>query len=267
MKENIVAVCISGKQEAWGIPEIPFYCHAEGFKEFPHYPPVKTRERIQYLAMRRNMAHKQALERNPHAEHFLSIDSYYLTGIKEIWHLLKEYAEYNGECILGATNWFADYSRVPLKLRYWDTWATPEMKDKNYDYNPRHEGLPQGWEKVRGCGGFTVYPRWVWERQGYGVPEPFPEAGNEVNYLCLCPGIPSYVTLNVKALRETPKEIVNRSIINRVRTTVKLRTRLRMKWNPLLAGTMVTHNVRSETESTETKITLSPAVSLPTFLV
>src|SRR6266571_4360469 len=82
MKENIVAVCISGKQEAWGIPEIPFYCHAEGFKEFPHYPPVKTRERIQYLAMRRNMAHKQALERNPHAEHFLSIDSYYLTGMK-----------------------------------------------------------------------------------------------------------------------------------------------------------------------------------------
>ncbi len=267
MKQNIIAVCISGKQEAWGIPEIPFYCHAEGFKEFPHYPAMKTRERIQYLAVRRNMAHKQALELNPNAEHFLSIDSYYLTRINEIWHLLKEYADYNGECILGATNWFADYSRVPLKLRYWDTWATPEMKDKKYDYYPRHEGLPQGWEKVRGCGGFTVYPRWVWERQGYGVPEPFPEAGNEVNYLCLCPGIPSYVTLNVKALRETPKEIVNRSMINRVRTTVKLRTRLRMKWNPLLAGTMTTLDVRNETESTETKITLSPAVSPLTFLV
>src|SRR5712691_1876618 len=157
MKQNIIAVCISGKQEAWGIPEIPFYCHAEGFKEFPHYPAMKTRERIQYLAVRRNMAHKQALELNPNAEHFLSIDSYYLTRINEIWHLLKEYADYNGECILGATNWFADYSRVPLKLRYWDTWATPEMKAKTYDYYPRPEGLPQGWEKVRGCGGFTVY--------------------------------------------------------------------------------------------------------------
>jgi len=43
MKENITAVCISGKEEAWHVPEIPFYCHTTGFKEFPHYPPVKTR--------------------------------------------------------------------------------------------------------------------------------------------------------------------------------------------------------------------------------
>ena len=232
MKRNIVAVCISGKQEPWNLPEIPFYCHTEGFQEFPHYPPLKTRERIQYLAVRRNTAHKRALELNPNAEHFLSIDSYYLPSIDEIRRLLKEYSDYGEECILGATNWFEDYSRVPLKLRYWDTWATPEMKDKKYDYYPKHEGLPQGWEKVRGCGGFTVYPKWVWERRGYGVPDPFPEAGNEVNYLCQCPGISSYVTLNVKALRETPKEIVNRSMINRVRTTVKLGSRLRLKRTP-----------------------------------
>src|SRR4029077_12066499 len=109
-------------------------------------------------------------------------------------------------------------------------------KDKKYDYYPRHERLPPGWEMVRGCGGFTLYPRWVWENQGYGVPEPFPEAGNEVNYLCQCPGILTYVTFNVKALRETPKEIANRSMINRVRTTVKLRTRLRMKRSPPLNG-------------------------------
>jgi len=241
MKGNIVAVCISGKQEAWSIPKIPFYCHTEGFKEFPHYPPVKTRERIQYLAMRRNMGHKRALELNPNAEHFLSIDSYYLTSTNEIRHLLKEYSDFDAECILGATNWFPDYSRVPVKLRYWDTWATPEMKDKKYDYYPRHDGLPEGWERVRGCGGFTLYPRWVWERRGYGVPEPFPEAGNEVNYLCQCPEITSYVTLNVKAIRETPKEIVKRSMINRVRTTIKLRTRLRMKRSPLLVGLATVH--------------------------
>ena len=260
MKQNIVAVCISGKQEPWSISEIPFYCHTEGFKEFPHYPPVKTRERIQYLAMRRNTANKQALELSPKAEHFLSIDSYYLAQVDEIRHLLKEYSDFDAECILGATNWFPDHSRVPLKLRYWDTWATPEMKDRKYDYYPRHEGLPEGWENVRGCGGFTLYPRWVWERRGYGVPEPFPDAGNEVNYLCQCPGILSYVTLNVKALRETPKEIVNRSMINRVRTTIKLRTRLRMKRSPLLMGLITVH--ASETKpGPERRGSLSPACS------
>ena len=175
MRENIVAVCISGKQEAWSIPEIPFYCHTEGYRDFPHYPPVKTRERIRYLAERRNAAHKRALELHPNTEHFLSIDSYYLSYVHEIQHLLQEYSNYNAECVLGATNWFSDYSRIPLKLRYWDTWATPEMRDKRFDYYPRHEGMPEGWESVRGCGGFAVYPRWVWERRGYGVPEPFPE--------------------------------------------------------------------------------------------
>src|SRR5690349_17714245 len=118
MKRNIVAVCISGKQEKWSISEIPFYCHTEGFNEFPHYPPVKTRERIEYVATRRNTAHKRALELNPNAEHFLSIDSYYLAEIEEIRCLLKEYSEYEGECILGATNWFQDYSRVPSTIRY-----------------------------------------------------------------------------------------------------------------------------------------------------
>src|SRR5207245_7968077 len=158
-----------------------------------------------------------------------SIDSYELTTINEICQLLKEYVDYNGECILRATNWFPDYSRVPLKLRYWDTWATPEMKDRKYDYYPRHEGLPEGWESVRGCGGFTLYPRWVWERRGYGVPEPFPDAGNEVNYLCQYPGIPSFVTSNVKAHRDTPVELVNRSLVSRIRTTVGLRSRLSLR--------------------------------------
>ncbi|TMI49985.1 hypothetical protein E6H18_01145 [Candidatus Bathyarchaeota archaeon] len=245
MKENIVAVCISGKEEAWSVPEIPFYCHAEGYKDFPHYPPVKTRERIRYLAARRNAAHKRALELHPNTEHFLSIDSYYLSYAHEIRSLLKEYSNYDAECVLGATNWFSDYSRIPLKLRYWDTWATPEMRDKRFDYYPRHEGMPEGWESVRGCGGFAVYPRWVWERRGYGVPEPFPEAGNEVNYLCQCPGISSYVSLNVRVLRETPKEIRDRSLINRLRTTLRVGTRLGMR-RPLTSRASEMHGFGPE---------------------
>ena len=65
------------------------------------------------------------------------------------------------------------------------------------------------------------------------MPEPFPEAGNEVNYLCQCPQISSYVSLNVRVFRETPKEIRDRSLINRLRTTLKVGTRLGVR-RPLI---------------------------------
>ncbi|TMI22461.1 hypothetical protein E6H31_02120 [Candidatus Bathyarchaeota archaeon] len=226
MKESITAVCISGKEEAWSVPEIPFYCHTAGFKESPHYPPVMTRERVQYLSTRRNEANRRALELNPNTEHFLSIDSYYLNQTTEIRKLVKEYGYYDADCVLGATNWFLDHSKLPSKMRFWDTWATPEMRKKSYNYQPRNEGIPEGWERVRGCGGFTLYPRWLWEKRGYGIPEPFPKAGNEVNYLCNYPWIPTYVTFNVKAHRETPEELLNRSFARRLRTTIGLRSRL-----------------------------------------
>ncbi len=229
MKRNITAVCISGIGETWNVPEIPFYCHTEGYKYYPHFPPRVTRERILYLSSRRNAAHKASLERCPWTEHFLCVDSYYLAFVREIRELVREYSDYREECILGGTNWFLDYSKFPAKIRYWDSWATPETDHRNYDYYPKHEGLPEGWEKVRGCGGFALYPRWVWEKQGYGVPEPFPMAGNETNYLCQCPGISSYLTFNVKVLRQTPKGLVSRSLVNRIRTTVALRTRLGLK--------------------------------------
>ena len=229
LKKNITAVCISGVQETWNVPEIPFYCYTEGYKYFPHYPPQATRERILYLSLRRNAAHRATLANYPETEHFLCIDSYYLGYVSEIRYLVKEYSGYGPDCILGATNWFRDYGRIPLRTKYWDGWATPEMVRRRYDYYPRHEGLPEGWEKVRGCGGFALYPRWVWEKRGYGIPEPFPAAGNEVNYLCQCPGISSYVTFNVKVLRQTPPEVENRSLVNRIRTTIGLRTRLGLK--------------------------------------
>jgi hypothetical protein len=231
MKKNITAVCISGKEEPWNTPDILFYCHTQGYRKFPHYPPAKTRERIRYLSSRRNAANRVAVELYPETQHFLSIDSYYVHYVTEIRRLVNEYSAFKPDCILGATNWFWDHSRLPLRLRYWDTWATPEMKNTPYEYYPTRDGLPEGWERIAGCGGFTLYPRWVWEKQGYGIPEPFPQAGNEVNYLCQCPGIASYVTFNVKPLRETPR----RSLVNRVRTTLGLRTRLGLKRHVTLA--------------------------------
>jgi len=229
IKRNITAVCISRKEENWQVPEVPFYCHTEGYIDFPHYPPLKTRDRILYLAARRNDAHKRALELHPETEHFASIDSYYAKYPQAIRGLIGEYRSFSDDCILGVSNWYWDHSKIPMKVRYWDTWATPEMKNRRYNYYPVHEGLPKGWERVGACGGFAIYPRWVWEKRGYGIPEPFPEAGNEVNYLCQCPGIKSYLTLNVKVFRETPEEVVHRSLLKKIQTTIGLRTRLGLK--------------------------------------
>jgi hypothetical protein len=226
LRENVTAVCVSGKAEHWKVSEIPFYCHTEGFNDFPHYPRLKTRERVEYLSERRNAANERLLELYPETKHFLSIDSYYLNQVNEIRHLVAEYTRFSGDCILGATNWFLDYSRFPARRTYWDTWATPEMRQRSYNYYPKHEGLPEGWERVGGCGGFALYPRWLWEKRRYGIPEPFPEAGNEVNYLCQHPGIASFVTFNVKAHRETPQEILNKPLVGRIRTTIGLRSRL-----------------------------------------
>ncbi len=229
MKKNVTAVCISDKEETWLVPEIPFYCHTEGYQYSPHYPPVKTRERIAYLSSRRNAANKRALEQYPETEHILSIDSYNVHNLTAIRQLVKEYSDYRGECILGATTWRPDYSRVPMKRMFFDIWATPELAETSYDYSPNNLGMPKGWEKVRGCGGFALYPRWVWEKQGYGVPEPFPDAGNEVNYLCQHAGIPCYITFNVKLFRELPGELIKKPLVNRIRTTLALRTRLGVK--------------------------------------
>jgi len=227
-KENITAVCISEKDEKWSIPDIPLYCHTEGYQKFAHYPPVKTRERIRYLSTRRNAANRRALDLYPSTEHILTVDTYYLSHVDELKKLVGEYVGFDQECILGATTWFPNRSRVPNRLRYWDTWATPEMTDTSYGHRPRNAGLPLGWERVCGCGGFTIYPRWVWEKQGYGIPEPFPNAGNEVNFLCRCPGIATYVTFNVRAVREVPEGMRDMSLIRRIRTTLGLGSRMAM---------------------------------------
>ncbi len=212
--ENIVAVCISKRPEEWSVSEILFYCHTEGYREFQSFPPLKTIERIEYLAERRNKANQRALELYPRTEYIFSVDSYHVTRVTEILRLVSEYQKRNRDIVLGGAPWFHDTSVWPARRRFWDTWATPELTD-----------IPvgrEGWLKVRGCGGFTIYPRWLWEERGFGVPYPFPESGCEVNYLCNDPRIETYVTLNVKPERATPKELLSKPLSHRLRTRLAL---------------------------------------------
>lgn len=217
---KIVAVTISKDRLEWKVPEIPFVNYTEGYKDYPHFPRQKAQYRIEYLAARRNSANAEALRQYPDLTHFLSLDSYYLDDVDEIRHLVAEYESANRDVILGASTWYVDPSRIRKKYWFWDTWTNPEFLGWEPDGH-------SGWIPTKGAGGFTIVPRWAWEKQGYGIPYPFPESGCETNYLSRCPGIDTYITFNVKAWRDPPEELKNKPMINRIRTSMALGTRLR----------------------------------------
>jgi len=225
---KIVAVVISKDPVEWKVPELPFYNHTEGYEYYPHYPRLKTRYRVEYLAQRRNAANAKAIQLFPGLTHFFSLDTYYLDDAAEIRSLVDEYKHYGKDVVLGASSWYVDPSRVRKHRWFWDTWTNPQFLGKGPDYVPPVVlGIPMGWEETKGAGGFTIYPRWVWEQQGYGVPEPFPESGCESNHLSRCPGVKTYITFNVKAWRDPPEELRDKPMANRIRTTIGLRSWLR----------------------------------------
>lgn len=188
MLNKIVAVCISKQAVQWPLDSIPFYCETEGWKPFGR---EKTRERVAYLAERRNKAAASALEKVPDSEHLLMIDSYYASQRNQIEKLL---GEYDGTCILGASTWFMDKTRIRSRARFWDSWTTPEAAA--LDYFPTMEG----WIRVKAVGACYVYPRSVWKTTRYDVPEDL--HGCEHNYFCENSGFPVNLSLNAKLWRD-----------------------------------------------------------------
>src|SRR6266567_6304393 len=194
----ITAVCISKNAEAWSIPEIPFYSYTDGWKPFGR---EMGKERVAYLAERRNKATSNALSTYPATQHILMVDSYYLQQTKEILKLVQEYGKLTLSqgppgLILGASTWIHDKTRVLPKLRFFDLWTTPEGRFITPDYASNHGGLVP----VRAVGACYVYPRSVWEKVGYGVVDDL--HGCEHNWLCERSGLPVTLSLNEMLWRE-----------------------------------------------------------------
>ena len=192
---KITAVCISSRQEPWYLPSIPFFCYAH------YYKPVskgKDRDRVEYLAKRRYDAAIQALKIFPQTEYFLAVDSYYVRQPTAIRRIVEEFQEKNEEIILGASTWRIHDQTVPRRAVFWDTWTTPEASRAPFSKT--------GWMKVKAVGGLIICPRWVFEKVGFGVLEPFPESGTEMNYCCVKSGLPVWLTFNVKVWHPPPFE-------------------------------------------------------------
>src|SRR5690349_20331893 len=159
---GVCSVCISRNLETWGISEVPFYNHAEGWKPFQH---EQTAERVQYLAERRNTAVARALDLYPETQHVLMIDSYYLHQDEQIRGLIRDYAEMTVSnpprgCILGASTWFYDLRRVRAQYRFYDGWTTPEGNPLKLREVERSGGVI----RVKSIGSCYLFPRWVWEK-------------------------------------------------------------------------------------------------------
>ena len=195
---RICAVCISRNQETWKINDIPFYNYTEGWKPFQH---ETTRERVAYLAERRNAALVRALTLFPRTEHIMMIDSYYLNQHEPIRGLISEYAkltlsDFPKGCILGASTWVLDKTRIKSKLRFYDGWTTPEGSKLKLHQVEKTGGIL----RVGAVGACYLYPRSVWEKTSYDVPKDL--HGPEQTWLCEHSGLPVFLSLNQRLWRE-----------------------------------------------------------------
>lgn len=195
---NISAVCISRNPEFFPIRDLPYHNYTQGWKPFGH---EKTTERVSYLAERRNGAVAETLDLYPETKHVLMIDSYYLQQEEQIRKLLEEYTEmtranHKEGCILGASSWIYDKTRVRPKYRFYDGWTTPEGLSVRLDEAVRDGGVI----RVKAVGGCYLYPRWVWEKIQYGIPEDL--HGCEHNWLCEHSGLPVILSLSQRLWRQ-----------------------------------------------------------------
>jgi hypothetical protein len=198
MRETVTAVCISRRPETWGIPEIPFLCFTENWKPFGH---EKSKARVSYLAERRNKAVAEALSIFHSTKHILMIDSYYVRQIQQVKKLVDEYFQLSSKpeyknCIVGASTWILDKTKIPSKERFYDNWTTPEGLKLSWKETKEQGGLTG----VRAVGGCYMYPRFVWEQTSYGVPDDL--HGCEHNWLCERSTLPVLLSLNVTLWRE-----------------------------------------------------------------
>jgi hypothetical protein len=129
------------------------------------------------------------------------IDSYYLRQGEQVRKLIEEYVAlttkiYPTGCILGASSWIHDRTRIWPENRFYDGWTTPEGNRLRPEVVKREGGTMI----VKAVGGCYLYPRWVWEKIRYGVPEDL--HGCEHNWLCEQSGLPIILSLNEMLWRE-----------------------------------------------------------------
>jgi hypothetical protein len=196
---HYLLICISTTPVSDPLVDVPFFSLVEDSKPFPRQFQKTSRDRINYVADKKNRANAIGLTLYPDTTHILNIESYYMPQRKSIIKLVESYETLdNDNLILGAPTWFYQRNRVLRRAHFYDTWACPEMDPSPVYLLKAPEG---GIAQVSSVGSCVIYPRWIWEKYGFHNPEPFPEAGIFYNYLFQKSGLPVLIDFRVKFWR------------------------------------------------------------------
>src|SRR5881296_3132600 len=101
MRLVVITIAKDDVTPQWKLPSLfPFVCYTGDYQYFPHFPRLKTRFRIEYLAKRRNNAVKKAIALYPDMTHYLMLDSYYIDDLEEIRSLIRHYTSKAGPAVI-----------------------------------------------------------------------------------------------------------------------------------------------------------------------
>lgn len=192
---QITAVCISRQPERLLLDEreLPFVNLAG---DLPGYNIAETAKRygvawqnrdwrssldyIRYLADKRNLAVKLALEQYPDTRDLLMIDSYYLQQTKAITNLISDYEILRpvGPLILGGAVWGKQRTRISHLFglgfqtgkNWYDKWGVPELRWAPYKWWPPDDWLAfrfrvpmEGLYRTMHTSGIFIFPRTAWD--------------------------------------------------------------------------------------------------------
>ena len=175
-RASIIAACISDKNQMWDLPEIPFYCHTEGYDAKFTPRDNNNMHRINYFNKRYGDAINTAIQKYPQCTDLLLIDTPFLQNKAQINDLVSRYYQHTS-VILGASIWCWERTRIIKWIRYYDFLSVPELAPPLRWY--KEKDLPVGLMRTTGVGKCWIFSRKIWERTGrFLMPSPMQAGGS-----------------------------------------------------------------------------------------
>ena len=196
---------------------------------------------INYLAHKRNVAVRQALEKYPDTTHIFLCDSYYLEQRESLEKLISDYQFLlvkGWNTILGGAVWGLQKTKLSHFLKadqgWYDKWGVPELRWVPHKWYPADDWLAFRFEvpltglyRTNHVSGIFIFPVTVWNL-GARFEAPIDAHSVELSTFCEKAGIPKYIDFNAPFQRS-----VVYPFLKALRCSLAIRSRLkRLDLNP-----------------------------------
>ena len=218
MNLSIVSIARPGQSSYHGqtvTSELGFD-YANFYKHTDNWVDIDTqahslREKLQYRADRRNEAVKITLEKWPETTDLMMLDSFYIGETRALIELIETYRKLESPACLGPAIWARLRTTISQvfhsETRFYDAWATPELRWCPYGWRPEKDVLTsqeimpvKGFYKVSSIGGCYLFPRSIWDKgTRFSVPEDL--HGCEHNGFHASHNLPKYIDFNTEMFR------------------------------------------------------------------